>query len=371
MNTLKDLKLHGQRVLMRVDFNTPMDGTTIADDERIRAALPSIQYVLDHGAKVVLMSHLGRPKGKDPTCSLRPAAKRLQELLKREVTFIPDCLGQGDGDVILLENLRFYKEEEANDRSFAEKLAKWGTCYVDDAFGTAHRAHASTVGVVEFFKPRVAIGFLMEKELAMLSQLLDQPKRPFYAIIGGAKISSKIGVIKNLLPRVDGLFLGGAMAFTFLKAKGISVGNSLCEDPSLVKGFLDETKIHLPLDWVITDGHSVREITTAKGIPMGWQGMDIGAQTVKAWKLMLQTGATIFWNGPMGVFEKKEFANGTRCIGQIVSEVKGVTIVGGGDSIAALKQMGLADKMTFLSTGGGASLEFLEFGHLVGIDALS
>ena len=374
--TLKDLSLKGKRVLMRVDFNVP----SIADDSRIIASLPSIQYILNQGASLVLMSHLGRPKGKDPSLSLAPCAKRVGELLHKPVQMAPDCIGPvvekmakalQPGQILLLENLRFHAGEEAQDPEFVAGLAKLGDCYVNDAFGTAHRAHASTAAIAKYFPGKSAMGFLMEKEIKALSPLLSNPGRPFYAIIGGAKISSKIGVIQKLLERVDGLFIGGAMAFTFLKAQGITIGNSMCEDLKTVpKG-----NIHLPIDLVIADAFSNdakrQTVPTQQGIPPGWQGMDIGPQTVAAWGRLLKPAATIFWNGPVGVFEMPNFAAGTRKVAELLANSKAMTVVGGGDSVAAVEQMGLGDKMTYLSTGGGASLEFLEFGHLPGIDALS
>lgn len=383
--TLKDLSLAGKRVLMRVDFNVPMENGKITDDSRIRASLPSIRYVLDQGASLILMSHLGRPKGKDLSASLKPCAERLSELLKKRVTMAPDCVGPEveqlasalqPGQVLLLENLRFHPGEEApeKDPKFVEGLAKLGDCYINDAFGTAHRAHASTAVIAKYFPGKAAMGFLIEKELEELSPLVKGPKRPFFAIIGGAKISSKIGVIKSLLNSVDGLFIGGAMAFTFLKAKGIEIGASPCEDPKTIQD-LPLGKIHLPLDLVVADAFSndanKKIVSANEGIPSGWQGMDIGPKTMAAWSAQLQTGATIFWNGPLGVFEMANFATGTRKIAETLAHSNAKTIIGGGDSVAAIEQMGLADRFSHLSTGGGASLELIEFGHLPGIDALS
>ena len=383
--TLKDLSLAGKRVLMRVDFNVPMENGKITDDSRIRASLPSIRYVLDQGASLILMSHLGRPKGKDLSASLKPCAERLSELLKKRVPMAPDCVGPEveqlasalqPGQVLLLENLRFHPGEEApeKDPKFVEGLAKLGDCYINDAFGTAHRAHASTAVIAKYFPGKAAMGFLIEKELEELSPLVKGPKRPFFAIIGGAKISSKIGVIKSLLNSVDGLFIGGAMAFTFLKAKGIEIGASPCEDPKTIQD-LPMGKIHLPLDLVVADAFSndanKKIVSANEGIPSGWQGMDIGPKTMAAWSAQLQTGATIFWNGPLGVFEMANFATGTRKIAETLAHSNAKTIIGGGDSVAAIEQMGLADRFSHLSTGGGASLELIEFGHLPGIDALS
>jgi phosphoglycerate kinase len=383
--TLKDLPLKGQRVLMRVDFNVPLEKGKISDDSRIRAALPSIEYVLNHGASLVLMSHLGRPKKSEPEFSLAPCAQRLSELLKKPVQMAKDCVGPAveamanklqPGQVILLENLRFHPGEEAPDKdpTFTASLAKLGTCYVNDAFGTAHRAHASTAAIAKFFPGKSAMGFLMEKEILALSPLISNPPRPFYAIIGGAKISSKIGVIKKLLDKVDALFVGGGMFFTFLKAEGVEVGNSLCEDPATVRD-LPKEKLHFPIDIVIADGFSNdadKQIILAKnGIPEGWQGMDIGPKTVAEWSKILPKGATVFWNGPLGVFEMANFAKGTKAIAELLAKSKAKTIVGGGDSVAAVEQMGLGNQFAHLSTGGGASLEFLEYGRLPGIDALS
>lgn len=381
--TLKDLPLQGKRVLMRVDFNVPMENGKITDDSRIVASLPSIQYVLDHGASLVLMSHLGRPKGREVGLSLAPCARKLAELLGREVEMAPDCVGPEvekrakelkPGDVLLLENLRFYPGEEGQSLGFVRALAKLGDCYVNDAFGTAHRAHASTAAIAKCFPGKSAMGLLMEEEIKALTPLLQGPKRPFYAIIGGVKISNKLGVIQKLLEKVDALFIGGAMTFTFLKAQGIAIGNSIAEDPKMVQNIpLD--KLHLPVDLMIAEAFSndaKREtILTKGGIPPGWQGMDIGPKTIAEWSKILGRAATIFWNGPMGVFEMSNFAQGTRSIAELLADSNATTIVGGGDSLAAVQQMGLGKKMTHLSTGGGASLELLEFGHLPGIDALS
>jgi phosphoglycerate kinase len=370
---------------MRVDFNVPIEKGKITDDSRIIAALPSIEYVLNHGASLILMSHLGKPKGKDPQLSLDPCAKRLAELLKKPVTLAPDCVGPEvekmaanlqSCQILLLENLRFHAAEEApeKDPSFVSALAKLGDCYVNDAFGTAHRAHASTAAIAKYFPGKAAMGFLMEKEVEQLSPLLQKPARPFFAIMGGAKISSKIGIIKKLLERVDMLFIGGGMFYTFLKAQGISTGDSLCEDPETIR-MLPQTKLRFPIDLVIAKGFSneaERKIILAKeGIPAGWQGMDIGPQTVAAWSQELSKAATVFWNGPVGVFEMSHFNQGTRGIAEALARSPSKTIVGGGDSVAAIQQMGLGGHFAHLSTGGGASLEFLEYGHLPGIDALS
>lgn len=389
---LKDLSLKGKRVLMRVDFNVPLSKEgTITDDSRIVASLPSIEYALQHGASVVLMSHLGRPKAKpDPQFSLAPCAKKLSELLNRPVLLAPDCVGPAvekmasqlkPGELLLLENLRFHPGEEDPDKEpgFVSQLAKLGDVYVNDAFGTAHRAHASTALIAKEFPKQSAAGFLMEKEIEQLSPLLKSPARPFFALIGGAKISTKIGVIKNLLKLVDGLFLGGGMTFTFMKAQELEIGNSICEESEVsnAKEILKsgQNKLHLPSDLVIADAFSDdahrKIVLYREGIPKGWQGMDIGPQTIRKWSEQLQAAASVFWNGPMGVFEMPSFAQGTRSIAGVLAEAKAKTIVGGGDSIAAIQEMGLGDRFAHLSTGGGASLEYLEFGHLPGIDALS
>jgi phosphoglycerate kinase len=388
--TLSDLPLKDQRVLMRVDFNVPLkDDGSIADDSRITAALPSIRYCLDHGASVVLMSHLGRPKGKkDPKASLEPCAKRLSELLQKPVVMAPDSIGPSvetlaknlkSGHLLLLENLRFHIGEEEPEREpgFVENLAKLGTVYVNDAFGTAHRAHASTALIAHLFPHKAAMGFLIQKELSFLTPLLHNPKRPFYAIIGGAKVSSKAGVIEQLQTKLDALFIGGGMAFPFFRARSLSVGNSLCDekDVPLASKILKTAekkslKLYLPLDTVAEkSGHEPSIFQ--KGVQEGWTGMDIGPQTIEIWTKELSKAATIFWNGPLGVFEKPPFDQGTRKVAEALASSKAEVIVGGGDSVAAIEQMGLGDRFTHLSTGGGAALEFLEFGHLPGIDALS
>lgn len=390
--SLRDIDLQGKRVLMRVDFNVPLSKERqITDDSRISAALPSIQYVLQAGASLILMSHLGRPEGKpEAKYSLSPCAKRLSEMLGREVLFAKDCVGPEvekqahklpKGDVLLLENLRFHEGEEhpEKDPSFVKALAKLGDIYVNDAFGTAHRAHASTAQIASFFPHKAVAGFLMQKEIESLSPLLQNPNRPFFALLGGAKVSTKIGVIRNLLPHVDTLFIGGAMAFTFLKSQGISTGDSPIEEaevPTAQKLLQDfPQKIQLACDFVVARAYEkeaeTQIVTQEKGIPPGWQGMDIGPQTIAKWQEIFQKAATFFWNGPVGVFEMPRFAQGTQKIAQCLAALKGTTIVGGGDSVAAVQQTGLASRFTHLSTGGGASLEFLELGHLPGIDALS
>ena len=393
--SLKDLDVKNKKVLMRVDFNIPLTKEGgIADDTRIRESLPSIQYVINHGGALILMSHLGRPKGKkSPEFSLAPCAKRLSELLKMPVQFAPDCIGPGvekmvshlqPKQVLLLENLRFYaaEEEPEKDPSFAKKLASLGDIYVNDAFGTAHRAHASTAVIAQYFPHKAASGFLLEKEINFLGSAVSHPKHPFYAIIGGAKISTKMGVLESLLSKVDGLFIGGGMAYTFFKAQGISIGDSIHEDALLEKAkeFMEKCRkekvsLWLPQDLVIAkefkeDAES-KVIPTKSGIPSGWQGMDIGPATVKIWIEAFKNGQTVFWNGPLGVFEFPAFAKGTQEVAKALAQLKATTIVGGGDSVAAINNLGIANKFSHVSTGGGASLEYIEFGHLPGIDALS
>ncbi len=393
--SIEDLSLKGKKALLRVDFNVPLnkDGS-ISDNTRIVESLPTIQYLLSNGASVIVMSHLGRPKnGPDPKCSLAVCAKELEKLLAAKVLFASDCIGEeasrmaGDlkpGQVLMLENLRFYPAEEnpGKDPSFAEKLAKLGDVYINDAFGTAHREHSSTATITRFFKDCSAAGFLMKKEIAYFTQILSNPEKPFYAIIGGAKISSKIGVLSSLLSKVDKIFIGGGMSYTFFKAMGIEIGDSIVEIESIstAKEFLEECKkknipLYLPKDIVIAnnfDNHAEKKtISVKEGIPAGWQGMDIGPETVKEWKSAFSAAKTFFWNGPLGVFEFENFAKGTGEIATALSETSATTIVGGGDSVSAINGMGLSKKFSHLSTGGGASLEYIEYGHLPGIDALS
>lgn len=385
--TIRDLDLAGKRVLVRADFNVPLDKTDghIVDDRRIREALPTIRYLLDHGAHVILASHLGRPKGKDEKLSLRPVAARLQELLGRPVTMASDVIGDAlveqtrqmkPGEVLLLENVRFYPQEEKNDRGFARELARLADVYVDDAFGSAHRAHASTEGVAHELP--AAAGFLMEKELNYLGGALEQPARPFVAVLGGAKIADKIGVIENLLPRVDRILIGGGMANTFAAAAGNPIGDSLFESDQLelaratmMKG---QGKLIVPVDWVIADKFAPdaeARVVDVDEVPAGWRILDIGPRTVELFKQELQGAKTVVWNGPMGVAEFPRFAEGTNAIALALAELPGATtIIGGGDSAAAVEQAGLADKMTHVSTGGGASLEFLEGKELPGVAAL-
>jgi phosphoglycerate kinase len=389
--TVADVDVKGKRVLARVDFNVPLEGSTITDDRRIAQALPTIKSVVDRGGKLILMSHLGRPKGgPEPKYSLKPAADRLGELLGKPVTFLHDCIGpevekvvaeMKDGDVVLLENLRFHKEEEKNDPNFAKQLAKLGDVYVNDAFGTAHREHASTFGVPQAMqgKPRV-VGFLIQKELKFLGEAVTSPKRPFVAIMGGAKVSDKISVIEKLLEKADTLLIGGAMAYTFFLAQGKQVGKSLVEKDKvdLAKDLLARhgTKIKLPVDTVISDKMSDDAVTRVVegNIPADMEGFDIGPKTAALYAAEIAKAKTLIWNGPMGVFEKKPFAAGTKAVAQAVADVTqksgAVTVIGGGDSAAAVEQMSLSDKVSHVSTGGGASLEFLENGHFSTLDIL-
>ena len=385
--TIRDVPVSGKRVLVRVDFNVPLEGGEVRDDTRIVAAVPTIRYLLDHKAQVILASHLGRPKGKPtPEFSLRPVAKRLGELLGMPVAFVGECVGPEaeaavaalkPGEVLMLENLRFHAEEEANDPEFSRKLAALADLYVNDAFGTAHRAHASTAGVAAYL-PAVA-GFLMEKEIDYLSRALEAPSRPFVAILGGAKISDKIGVVKNLLGKVDRLLIGGGMANTFLKAQGYDVAESLVEEDSvaIAKELLAQGagRILLPTDAVVANAFAAdaeAKVVPVGQVPAGWRILDIGPETVKAYSKALRGAKTVVWNGPMGVFEFPRFAEGTFAIARALAKLPGaVTIIGGGDSAAAVEQAGVADKVSHVSTGGGASLEFLEGKTLPGVAALA
>ena len=405
--SLKDLQdFRGQRVLVRVDYNVPLDETgAISDDKRIKATVPTLEYLWQNGARVVLCSHLGRPKGKrDPKQSLRPVAQRLAEILSRPVAFVDDCIGEKaentigimqPGDIVLLENVRFYAEEEKNDPAFAEKLAKNMELYVNDAFGSAHRAHASTHAAAEIIKKRggkAVAGFLMEKELTYLGGALANPARPFVAILGGAKVSDKIAVIENLLKMADAILIGGAMAYTFNKAQGFGVGKSLVENDKLdlAKELLAKAKgrpsprdaegsgwqkFLLPLDHLQATepkAGATTRITDGPSIEDGWCGVDIGTQTIERYKKEIAGAKTIIWNGPMGIFEIPEFSNGTFEIAKAIAGNRSCTsIIGGGDSAKAVKKAGVADKMTFISTGGGASLEFLEGKELPGVAVLS
>jgi phosphoglycerate kinase len=383
--TIRDIDVNGKKVLVRVDFNVPLTESGVGDDTRIRAAIPTIQYLLDHGAAVILCSHLGRPKGgPDPKYSLKPVADHLAELLGQPVKFAPDCIGPAaeteasslkPGEVLVLENTRFHPEEEKNDLKMAEQLASLADLYVNDAFGTAHRAHASTEGVTHF-KPGVA-GFLLEKEIKYLGQAVADPKRPFVAILGGAKISDKIGVINNLLNKADAVLIGGGMANTFLKAQGFAVADSLVEDDSVpvASDLLAKAqgKLHLPVDLVVADkfeADAARKVLPVGNVPEGWRILDIGPETVRAFSEVIKTAGTVVWNGPMGVFEFPAFAEGTFGIAKAVAESSAVSIIGGGESVAAIQQSGLAEKITHISTGGGASLEMLEGLELPGVAAL-
>ncbi|KAJ0920711.1 putative phosphoglycerate kinase [Helianthus annuus] len=392
VSSLTEGDLKGKRVFVRVDLNVPLDDTfKITDDTRIRAAVPTIKYLMSHGARVILSSHLGRPKGVTPKFSLKPLVPRLSELLGIEVKMADDCIGPDveklvaeipEGGVLLLENVRFYKEEEKNDPEFAKKLASLADLYVNDAFGTAHRAHASTEGVAKHLKPAVA-GFLVQKELDYLVGAVSNPKKPFAAIVGGSKVSSKIGVIESLLEKVDILVLGGGMIFTFYKAQGLAVGSSLVEEDKLdlATTLLEKAKskgvsLLLPSDVVIADKFAAdanSKIVPASSIPDGWMGLDIGPDSIKSFSEALDTTKTVIWNGPMGVFEFDKFAVGTEAIAKKLAELSGkgvTTIIGGGDSVAAVEKVGLADKMSHISTGGGASLELLEGKPLPGVLAL-
>jgi len=393
--SVKDLSsadLKGKKVLIRCDLNVPLDGKTITDDTRIRASVPTLKYLLDAGAKVAVSSHLGRPKsGPEDKFSLAPCATRLSELLGKEVKMAGDCIGSdvdklvnglADGEACLLENVRFYKEEEKNDKGFSQKLAAPFDMYVNDAFGTAHRAHSSTTGVTEFLSPSVS-GFLLQKELDYLAGAVDEPKRPFAAIVGGSKVSSKIGVIESLLSKCDKLIIGGGMVFTFLKARGLNTGSSLVEEDKveLAKSLEAKAKsmgvsLILPTDVVLADkfdANANTQVASVDSIPDGWMGLDNGPESTKMIQKELSDCKTIIWNGPMGVFEMEKFASGTNAVAQTLAEctAKGaITIIGGGDSVAAVEQAGLADKMSHISTGGGASLELLEGQVLPGVAAL-
>jgi phosphoglycerate kinase len=385
--TIADLDIKGKRVFIRVDFNVPIKDSKVTDDLRIREALPTIRYGLEHDAILILASHLGRPKGKPkPEFSQAPVAVRLSDLLGKKVAFAPDCMGPEvekivnaakPGDVILLENLRFHPEEEANDPEFSKKLAALAQVYVNDAFGSAHRAHASTEGITSFVE-KAAAGFLMEKELRYLGNALQKPERPFVAILGGAKISDKIEVIENLLGKVDCLLIGGAMMFTFLKSQGKNIGKSLCEDDKLdlAKNLMEraQSRIVLPVDAIaalsIEDEKSAHTVPSGQ-IPEGEMGLDIGPKTSAEYADIIRPAKTIVWNGPMGVFEKDVFSSGTVKIAQAVADSKAVSIVGGGDSAAAVAKAGVADRITHISTGGGASLEFLAGLTLPGVAALN
>ncbi len=389
--TIRDVPIRDKRVLMRVDFNVPLgQNGQIGDDTRIRAALPTISYALQEGARVVLTSHLGRPKGRvNPALSLQPVAARLQEILEKPVQLSPDCIGEAvekqvgslmAGDVLLLENLRFHAEEEANDAAFAESLARLGDVYVNDAFGAAHRAHASTDGIATYLQPAVA-GLLMDREITYLGRVTEHAELPLVAILGGAKVSDKIPLITNLLDNVSALLLGGGMAYTLLQAQGYTVGNSLLEPDCiplarelLAKAAERQVQFVVPCDHVVAqsiDDNTETQVVTDANIPAGWIGLDIGPQTIQQFCEVIATARTVVWNGPMGVFELKPFRQGTFAIARAVAACSGTTIAGGGDTLAALALTDCRDRITHISTGGGASLEFLEGKALPGIACLN
>lgn len=387
--TIEDVDVKGKKVIVRVDFNVPLDeNRNITDDKRIVGAIPTIKYLVEHGAKTILVSHLGRPKeGFEDKYSMTPTAVKLGQLLGKEVIMAKDVIGSDaktkaaalkDGEVLMLENVRFHKEETKNDPAFAKDLASMAEIYVNDAFGTAHRAHASTAGLADYLP--ATCGYLIQKEIDFMGKALTNPERPFVAILGGAKVSDKIGVIENLIEKVDTLIVGGGMAYTFFKAKGYGIGTSLCEDDKvdLAKSLIDKAeskgvKLLLPVDNVVGKEFSndtERKTVQSNQIPDGWMGMDIGAQTVELYKEAIKNAKTVVWNGPMGVFEFSNFANGTKEVARAVADSGAISIIGGGDSAAAVEQLGFADKITHISTGGGASLEFLEGKVLPGIDVL-
>ena len=391
--SIRDLDLRGKRVFVRVDFNVPLENGVVTDDTRVRASLPTIRYAVEHGATVILASHLGRPKGEvNAKYSLKPVSAKVAELLGRPVTFAADCVGEparsvvdaagkSGGAVVLLENLRFHPEEEKNDPTFAAQLASLTELYVNDAFGAAHRAHASVEGITHHVS-QAAAGLLMEKELEYLGRVLSAPERPLVAILGGAKVSDKLDVIRNFLGRVDRLIIGGAMAYTFLKARGVTVGRSLVEEDKLDAAREIESQakerglpLGLPVDHTVTErleaGASHETLDVGDPRIGNRMGVDIGPKTIRAYAGMIEDARTVVWNGPMGVFEIPEFATGTNAIARAVAGVKGTTIVGGGDSIAAINQAGVGDRITHISTGGGASLEFLGGRALPGVEALS
>jgi phosphoglycerate kinase len=392
--SVQDLDLRGKHVLMRVDFNVPLQNDRVMDDQRIKAAVPTIQYIIENGGKLILMSHLGRPDGRrNPEMSLQPCSFVLSRLLGQGVAFVHDCIGDlaeaavhklKNGHVLLLENLRFYKEETDNDPDFARKLAGIGDLYVNDAFGTAHRAHASTEGVTHYFD-QCAAGFLMTKELEYLGRVMENPRRPFVAILGGAKISGKIDVIANLLPKVDKIIIGGGMAYTFFKARGLEIGNSLLEEDKIAyaKDMMARggDRILLPVDCMVSDffdfkGRKIGQLNevSADHMPAGWIGLDVGSKSIETFRSLLQGAKTVIWNGPMGVFEIEETARGTYAIAKILADItaKGATtVIGGGDSAAAVTKAGVADSVSHVSTGGGASLEFIEGKTLPGVAALT
>lgn len=387
--TMNDIDVQGKRVFVRVDFNVPMDNGTVADDTRIRAAIPTIEHLTNKGAKVILASHLGRPKGEvKEEMRLTAVGKRLSELINKPVTKLDESIGSvvestieqmKNGDIVLLENVRFHKGEEKNCEDLAKNFAKLADYYVNDAFGTAHRAHASTEGIAKYI-PAVS-GFLMEKELDVLGKALSNPERPFTAIIGGAKVKDKIGVIDNLLDKVDNLIIGGGLSFTFVKAQGYEIGKSLLEEDKieLAKGFIEKAKekgvnLYMPIDAVVAKEFSNDtdvKIVDIDSIPEDWMGLDIGPKTAEKYREVILNSNLIIWNGPMGVFEMDKFAEGTKKVAEAMAETKGYTIIGGGDSAAAVEKFNVADKMDHISTGGGASLELMEGKQLPGIVALN
>jgi 3-phosphoglycerate kinase len=388
--SIKDIDVKGRRVLTRVDFNVPLDESgRITDDNRIKAALETVRYVVDNGGKLVLMSHLGRPKGESrPEFSLRPAALRLSELLGRPVAMLDDCVGEAvkekaqnmrDGEVIMLENLRFHKEETKNDPDFAKQLAALGDIFVNDAFGTCHRAHASTEGVTHYLES--VAGFLVQKEIEYFQKVITAPQKPFIFILGGAKVSDKIPVIENMMEKADSIIIGGAMAYTFMKVQGAGVGDSLLQEEMFdtVKAILDKAavsgvNIALPIDHVITDDIKTAQnikVTPSKDIDQGWMGVDIGPKTIELFCAKIDAAATIVWNGPVGIFENDAFAKGSRALAEAIAKSKAISVIGGGDTAAAVAKFELAKKMSHISTGGGASLEYLEGKTLPGIAALA
>lgn len=391
--SIKDIDVKGKKCLVRVDFNVPIKDGKITNENRIQGALPTIKYLMEHDAKVILCSHMGRPKGTfNMDYTLKPVADRLNELLGGKVTFATDIIGESaknavanvkDGEVVLIENLRFHKEETDNDKEFCRKLAEYADVYVNDAFGTAHRAHASTAGVVQYgFVKDAVCGFLIEKELSVMADSLENPVRPFVAILGGAKVSDKINVINNLIDKCDTIIIGGGMAYTFFKAKGYNIGNSICEDDKLdlarelmTKAEAKGVNFMLPVDNIVADAFSNdanTKIVDDFNIEDGWQGLDIGPATRELYRNAIKNAKTVIWNGPMGVFEMSKFAEGTKSVAESLTMAEGATtIVGGGDSVAAVTQLGFADKVTHVSTGGGASLELLEGLELPGIACLN
>jgi phosphoglycerate kinase len=376
VRTLDELDVDGKRVLVRVDFNVPLDGDRITDDARIRAALPTLERLREGGARLLLTSHLGRPKGRDESLSLAPVAERLGELLKTDVQLAADLDHVPDGDVVMLENIRFEPGETKNDPELAQRLAALADAYVDDAFGSAHRAHASTEGVAHLLPS--AAGLLLEREVRTLTGILDDPARPLVAIVGGAKVTDKIGVLEAFLETADAILIGGAMAFPFLSVQGHSIGDSLCADEDLepARELLDRgsEKLRLPVDLVLGerfDADTERRELDGVDVPDGWMGLDVGPRTAAAYGEEIAAAGTVFWNGPMGAFELAPFAAGTREVAEAIAAARGTTVVGGGDSAAALAQFGLADRVTHLSTGGGASLELIEGKTLPGVEVLS